>query len=371
MRVNRRKFLAGATAAGVLAGSGLFAPTAQASGAAASFMGGFGFGASMRPLQATFFGQPLPDNTAVMVSDGAQIPDSAAVVAEIVAQSQRGKPNFNVWNWTLEPIIVPWNQPLVPVACSHDTVSGEILHLGIPIPPGTKPTNDLDAAIAIYQPDYVDAIGRQGRYDELQGLRIDPTTGAYSCNYWGRMTGVNTRTQPHYVTWQYSGYDPRGFATDPDSTYEDQNWGVQGSGIPYAPGVLTLADVQRNYVDHALLLEVVDARKGARVWPAVARSDGGLTTSNIIEGMRGRFPAGYTIPSGLHPLCALLVQGVRDRGLVITDRTSNVLCFRAAPSIGAAGYLGSAHDYDVLAGFPWQDLEMLAVGNDTTQTPTA
>lgn len=305
------------------------------------------------PFGNSFWGTSLPSNATI------DAPNGPAAAAEIHRQAGLANPIENVFNWTTEHIIAPVGTPLVPVTChSGDSHLNTELARGVPIPAGTVPTVDSDSALTIWQP----AAAGNGTYWELQAAHQDPITGAWSCNFGGRVTNANGTPNGHYVQ----------FTSGPVGTYQLASWGTQGSGLPYWPGELTLTDCQRNRVDHALLLEVYDARSGGHVWPA-SRADGGAGSTNpayaLQEGMRLRLPAGYTIPATLHPICQLAIQAVRDYGFVITDRTLNGLAIRATPSSSA--YLDGTADFAVLAGFPWQDLQLLAVGNDTTQTLTS
>ena len=325
------------------------------------------FGDPVRPFQHSFWGTPLPANATVD-------PNSAATVAELAGMAAKGT-NLNVWSFTAEPIIVPANQPLVPVTFTGSAGNSQlaaVLKLGVPIPPGTKPTADSDASLCIWQPDYQSprlSWPCQGRYFGLWKVAVD-ASGNYSAQFGGRMNNVNNDTGGHFVTWTASGEDPAGYATDPDSTYTMAGWGETASSLPLMPSVLSLADVKANHVNHALGLLTPDSLVGKHVWPA-QRSDGGMPASNVMEGQRLRFPAGYQIPAGLHPLAQLIVQGVRDYGCVILDKTDADCAFRAAPSVGSKGFLGSSPDYNILNGFPWADLQLLAVGSDSNPTPTS
>lgn len=322
------------------------------------------FGQSLRPFQHTIWGQPLPDNAAID-------PNSATAVAQIVAQAAKATPTDNTTAWTLEPQIVPADQPLVPVAWHGGATEFElqaILKLGVPIPTGFRPTSDSDASASFWQPGYRHPTDSTicGRLFELYGVRVTENpdgTLAYSASFGTRLYNVNDTSRPR----QYSNQVPKDYATNPDSLFCRPSWGVQGSGLPYSPGVLTLADCQRGHVDHALLLEVVDARAGGFVWPALKDDgDSHVGTFPVKEGQRYRFPADYPVDSKLHPLARLQVQALRDYGCVVTDRSS-CLAFRIAPS--AKPYLGSSASWQVLNGFPWADLQLLAVGSDSTPTP--
>lgn len=291
----------------------------------------------------TFWGSPLVDNAAID-------PNSAAAVAELVAQSRAAKTNLNVWSWTTGHVYVTSATPRVPVTClSGDSHLNAMFAAGVPIPADTQPTNDSDSGLTIVCVD-------TGEYWEMQGAHL--ISGAWHCNFGGKMTNVFGSRQGHYVN----------YTSGPAGTYELNSWGEQGSGLPMWPGEITPEDIERGYCDHALLLEVIDALKGVHVWPAVARSDGGLASSNIIEGQRYRLPPGYTMPSGLHVVCQVVVRTMILHGCFITDRTANNLCWRATPDCGT--YLNGTPDYEVMDGMPYQDFQLLVPGSDTNPIPT-
>lgn len=302
--------------------------------------------------------RPFPSWSQRLADDAAIDPNSDAVVAALAGMSATNHDTLNVWSWTAEPLIVPASQPLVPVHATGMTSQiTSILALGVPIPPGTVPTNDSDATLTIWQPDW-SVNGINGRYYELFGVSGPNADGSYNARRGAaRKVGVNDTTSWGYSDWTASGIDPKGYATEPNSSYELKSWGVQGSGLPYMPGVLTVGDCEQNYCSHTLLLEVPRAQQGQYRAPAT-RSDGAYT-SLVLEGMQFRFPAGYEPPASLHPIAKLIVQAARDFRIIVTDQ-AGTLAFRAAPSIGQAGYLGSTADYAVLNDFPWRDLQLLA-----------
>ena len=295
------------------------------------------------PFQGSLWGTLLPDNATLDAAN------QSAWNAEVVRQSKLSSPWLNAQTWTAEHIIVPAGQPLVPVTCgSGDSHLNQALAEGVPIPSGTVPTNDSDSALTIWQPS-------SGKYWELQAAHQN-SSGAWSCNFGGRAGGVNSATRlPHYVN----------YVTGPAGTYEASSWGTQGSGLPYWPGVISKEDLRRGRINHALLLEVYDARAGGHVWPA-SRGDGGAGSTNpaysILEGQRARLAPGYQTPAGADSLEAMIVDAWSRYGLIITDRTLSGLSMRAAPSCG----LGNRS-----LNLPWQDLKLLAVGSDTTQTPVS
>lgn len=308
-----------------------------------------------RLLNKTFWYSPLPD-------DAALHPNSPAIVNEIVAQSKLLQPVDNDVTWTAELVEVPKDQPLIPGVCAHDTTMGAIAAGGLPIPPDFVPTGDSDSALTLYQPDAPNG----GFMWELQGFRWVTPGVLWACNSLSRMSGVNTRATGHFINWTSSGSDWQ-HPGHTYSTYELGSWGIQGSGLPYAPGVLTMADIRRGEADHVLLLEVYDALAGGHVWPA-ARGDGGAGPVNeahvLSEGMWVRLPADYVIPDGLDPITLIYVKAAVKFGILLTDRTLSCLAVRAMPSCAAA--IG---DNNHLVSFPWADLQTLAPGSDAVWHP--
>lgn len=307
---------------------------------------------TQNPLQASWQYTPLPGNATVDTVNG------PAFVAELVRQSGLQKPSLNVWTFTAEQYYADKNTPVVPVTCtSGDSHLNQAFAEGVPIPAGAQPTNDSDATLLVYQPDSAHG----GTYWEMWKAAQDPNTGAWSCRFGGRMTGVNTRTTGRYEQW----------VTGPTGTYEATSWGVQGSGLPYWCGLITPADLQRGHCNHALLLEMVNGASGVHPWPAW-RSDGGMTTlpwTNVWEGARVRLRAGYPIDPTWHPILQCVVRTYSMYGAFVTDKTAWNLVMRATPS--CAPYLGSTRDYDVLNGFPWGDLQLLTPGSDANPIPTS
>jgi hypothetical protein len=304
-----------------------------------------------QPLGKSWLYQALPDNAALDTVNG------PAAIAELVRQSKIKPPYANITKYTAEHLYVDSTVPRVPVICNaQDSYMRAMFLEGVPIPPGTQPTNDSDAALTIYQED--SSFG--GTYWEMQAARYDAIANQWYCNFGGRMTDVNNRTNGTYVQW----------VTGPKGTQELPNWGTQGSAIPYWMGVIDEDDFLRGYVNHVIHLEVYDAAKGLHPWPAY-RSDGGAVAGSaayaLQEGFRLRLPPGYQIRSDLTEAQGLVWRGARDHGFLISDRTLDCLAIRMVPSlITRVGSPGS-----VLFNFPWADLQLLKGGSAATPVPTA
>jgi hypothetical protein len=316
---------------------------------------------------SNFWNTRLPDN---VLLDTASNP---AVANELVREVGIAAPVVNTYQFTNEVVIVPADQPLVPVLLRGTRTDTpfvklkQIMASGFPIPAGWQPQGDSDAEGAFYQPDRVSPYdGAKGYY--FEGWQMQPEdpalTGGFSWSAaWG---GRKVRTEKwtgHWTDWKTSGYR---YSTpgDPDSTYEDKLYGTTATSLPLAAGQVTVEDVQASRIEHALGLSVITPKTGFR-WPA-QRGDGTSSTNPIVEGMRMRFPVGSVAPATLHPVAKLVFDAVRDYGLVVWDKAGAV-SFRGEP--GVSQFFNGTPGYDILDGFPWADLLVLATGSDTTPNP--
>lgn len=296
----------------------------------------------------------------------------AAAVAEVVRQSKLNAVSVNTDKFTAKVVITPPDQPLVPVRLSdpsraaNSPALGKVFATGLPIPPDFKTTPDGDQHGVFWQPDYVSPQGRKGRYWEAWGLKQD-ADGSWSALWGGRINGTAT-SAGHFAWWTYDGYRAS-TPGDPDSTYVEGTWGATATSLPLAPSIITVEDLMWGKIEHAIGLIVYDAKAGSWVWPA-QRSDGGASSgpaAAIQEGMRFRFPPGYVAPAGLHPVAQKIVDAVRDYGFVVNDRTLWCLAVRAEPDCEPF-YNGTPY-WALMDGFPWADLQLLAVGSDAAPNP--
>lgn len=109
-----------------------------------------------------------------------------------------------------------------------------------------------------------------------------------------------------------------------------QGMGVQGSGVAFFPGTITVADLQRGRINHVVQVEVPEAC-GTFTAPA-QRTDGhGTLASNpncFPYGVVVKAPAGASCGAGGTAFCRVLLQAVKDYGLMATDQTHNTLAVR-------------------------------------------
>ncbi|HYI38542.1 MAG TPA: hypothetical protein VEX39_18185 [Thermoleophilaceae bacterium] len=235
---------------------------------------------------------------------------------------------------------VPRRQPLVPVALRTGPWGRELaaeLARGVPIPPGARPAAGSDGHLTVHQP----------ATDTLWELwRARRGAGGWEARWGGVLRGVS-RSPGHYAGSRH-------------------NWGSTASSISVVGGVMTLAELRRGRIDHALALNVPDARAGTFSWPA-QRSDGTGGLATLPEGARLRLDPALDVESlRLTRLGRIMARAAQRYGIVVRDRTHKATAFFGEdptrtgrdPYRGGDGYF-SGTPADALAGFPWQHLQLL------------
>jgi len=308
-------------------------------------------------------------------SDVAVDPATPQVAAELARQAAIVNPWLNYNAYTAALTEVPADQPLTPVKLWRGGWTflppwavklSRTLAGGVPIPDGFMPNTGTDSEACFYQPDYVGPTGYQGRYYELWTMRRN--TGPDAAEFpwvagWGGKTIATNLWPGHFIDWyydqDYSWQPGPGYRSStpshPDSTYQERSWGTTATSLPLRDLEITGADLQRGRIDHLVGLAVIYSG-----WPhrsPAQRSDSNQASNVVREGMRLFLDADCEIPVGLHPVARIIAQAAKDYGLVIWDQ-AGALSFRCEP--GAQRAWAGTPTYDVLGGFPWADLRVMA-----------
>jgi hypothetical protein len=301
---------------------------------------------------------------------------SVQVGVELARQATLAKPWLNSLNYTARLTEVPADQPLVPVKLMRGDWGGVVpswavtlsqaLAGGVPIPAGFEPNAGTDHEACFYQPGYVGPTGYRGRYYELWTLAHntgpDVAQFPWIAGWGGKVIGtcffpgafMDWYYDQPQSWWLHAGYKS---ATPghPDSTYQDHGWGTTATSLPLRDLEITVNDLASGQIDHVIGLAVIYSG-----WPHRApaqRSDSNQPSNVVREGMRLFLPYDYVIPAGLHPVCRAIMQCAKDYGFVIWDQ-AGCLGFRVEPG-GEKSWSGT-QTYDVLRGFPWTDLKVIA-----------
>jgi len=142
------------------------------------------------------------------------------------------------------------------------------------------------------------------------------------------------------------------------------NWGATASGLPLIGGLITLADLQRGYINHALAIAVPQVQKGVFSWPA-QRTDGSSTAAAALpEGLRFRLNPDVNIASlHLPAFDQMLAQAAQTYGIVVRDGAGCVCLYAQDPTpTGTNPWVapfGSWGRGTYLSWLPWSEMEAL------------
>jgi hypothetical protein len=247
------------------------------------------------------------------------------------------------------------DQPTVRVMLSNPTLSWRASLQGafnaVPIPSDAQPAAGSDAEMTIWQP----STNKLWEFFQMH-KQADGWHAA-----WGGAIQNVSQSPGYYTSSSWPGALPV--------------WGATATSLPAAAGVITLQDIHRGQIDHALALELPYPRAGVWTWPA-QRSDGTGTDPNAIpEGAHLRLDPSLNL-AALHlpPLTMMIAQAAQKYGMVVRDQTHAAIgLFAESPiSLGTNPYYTSGAPSRngpfegqwpsaLLATFPWSNLHVLAL----------
>ena len=265
-------------------------------------------------------------------------PNSQTLVNDLVSQETTYGAWLNTTKYSVPAYVVPADQPTVGV---HLTSWGPDLQQefnAVPIPPGAKPAAGGDGSLTVWQP----STDKLWDFWQLS----QSASGSWSTKWGGEMDNVSTN--PGYF----------------NHVGQSTNWGATATGLPLLGGLVTLADLSRGYIDHALAMAIPQAEQGVFAWPA-QRTDGGYTGGVAIpEGTMFRLDPTVNIASlNLPYIIRLLAQAAQTYGIVIRDQSGSVSLYAQDPtSTGSNPWsplFGTQGVGPYMAKFPWSHLQAI------------
>ncbi len=144
-------------------------------------------------------------------------------------------------------------------------------------------------------------------------------------------------------------------------------WGTSATSLALAGGLITFHDLKHGSIEHALAIAIPAARADTYALPA-QRDDGDSTNPLALpEGAHLRLNPELDL-AALHlpPLTLMLARAAQRYGIIVRDQASNVAFFAQAPTpshanpyTGASGYFEGSYPDQLLAAFPWSQLQVL------------
>jgi large repetitive protein len=292
---------------------------------------------------ASFWNEQLP-------ADAPLDPNSTTVIGafdeEITAaeEAKEGRPTVNTTSWSIPIYTVPANQPMVEVhLVNANSAALQSAWAAVPIPANAKPAVGTDEHLVVSQPS-------TNRLWEFWGL--EKTTAGWQAKWGGAIEKVSSNS---------GAYGPEAW---PGAT---TSWGASASSLSIAGGLITLEDLERSQINHALAISLPHVR--ARVYASPAQRTDGVDSSTLSlpEGAHLRLDPNLNLASLHLPKFTLMMAEAAQRyGIIVRDSASNVAFYGQDPTptgtnpyTGTQGYFEGKSLTELLELFPWTHLQLL------------
>jgi hypothetical protein len=213
----------------------------------------------------------------------------------------------------------------------------------VPLPPDAKGTEGTDGTLVLWQPE-------TDRLWEFWRLRQGPE--GWEASWGGAMQHTSSN----------SGVYGPGVWTNSQPW-----WGSSASSLSIAGGLITLQDLERGEIDHALAIAVPQIRARYFALPA-QRTDGKSTNpASLPEGAHLRLDPALDLSSlSMPPLTRMIATAAQRYGIFVRDYSPVAHFFAQDPSsfptnpfLGPDGYFEDRYPGELLASFPWEHLQLL------------
>jgi hypothetical protein len=282
--------------------------------------------------------------------------DVAAFDTEVASEISRKQLNIDTTAWSVPVYTVPASQPTVMVLLNKPNASGNPLQTpwdAVPLPAGAQPAKGTDKHLVVWQPS-------TDKLWEFWGFENTPSGPV--AQWGGAMEHASTNPGAYDTSaWQRTIRNQSAWETD------IRGWGASASSLSIAGGLITLEDLQRGQINHALAIAIPNPRAGIYASPA-QRTDGNSTNPLALpEGAHLRLDPTLDLTSlHLPHMTLMLAEAAQRYGIIIRDKGANVAFYAQDPTptgtnpyTGPTGYFEGSTPYTLLSTFPWSHLQLL------------
>jgi hypothetical protein len=290
---------------------------------------------------ASVWNTPLP-------ADAPLDPSSAAVVGAFNAEiAKEGPGTINTISWSVPVYTVPADQPPVKVTllASRSSFSPTLQTAWetVPLPPDAQPAAGTDAHLVVWQP---------STNKLWEFWRLEKTFAGWMAAWGGAIDDVSSDS---------GAYGPEAW------TGAQTGWGASASSLSIAGGLITLEDLEKGQINHALAMALPDTRAGVYASPA-QRTDGEDPEPLALpEGAHLRLDPNLNLATLHLPRITLMMAEAAQRyGIIVRDTASNIAFYGqdpiptgTEPYTGTHGYYEGKTPHQILEAFPWSHLQLL------------
>jgi hypothetical protein len=292
---------------------------------------------------ASFWNEEVPVNAPLDPSSTAIVGAFNTEIAQEVAANK--PPTINTTAFSVPVYTVPAEQPTVKVTLESASKNPTLQAAweAVPLPPNAQPAAGGDKHLVLWQP---------STNKLWEFWHLEKTEEGWQAVWGGAIQNVSSNS---------GGYGPEAW---PGAT---TLWGASASSLSIAGGLITLEDLEKGQINHALAMALPDTRAGVYASPA-ERTDGGDTEPlSLPEGAHLRLDPNLNL-AALHlpKLTLMMAEAAQRYGIVVRDTGANVAIYAQVPIptgvnpyTGAHGYYGGKSPQQILEAFPWSHLQLL------------
>jgi hypothetical protein len=292
---------------------------------------------------SSIWNQPLSSGAPV---DPGSVGLVASLASTVVAEREaKAGPWINTTSYSVPVYTVGAGQPTVKVTLERASSAPALQAAfeAVPLPGDAHPAEGTDGVLVVWQPSA----------DRLwEFWRLVRLSDGWHASWGGAMQHVSSNV---------GVYGPEAWPG------AQSWWGDSASSLEPAGGLVTLEDLQCGVINHALAIALPQIRAG--VYASPAKRDDGKSSDplSLPEGARLRLNPRLNLESlHLPRVTSMIAQAAQRYGIYVRDGARNVTFFAqdptptgANPYIGPQGYFEGLTPGQLLASFPWSQLEVL------------
>jgi hypothetical protein len=261
-------------------------------------------------------------------------------------------PAINTTSWSVPVYTVPAEQPTVKVTLESASENPALQAAwdAVPLPPNAEPAAGTDKHLVVWQP---------STNKLWEFWRLEKIEAGWEASAGGAIQNASSDS---------GAYGPEAWPG------AETSWGASASSLSIAGGLITLEDLERGEINHALAIGVPNTRSGVYASPAEWTDGRHAEASSLPEGAHLRLDPSLNL-AALHlpRLTLMMAEAAQRYGIIVRDTAANVAIYAqdpiptgTEPYTGPHGYYEGKSSQQILEAFPWSHLQLLKMDLHST-----